>query len=158
MWIVTPGRRGKFTREWWFCARRRRRVRRILLNSATARISNGLANSSGALGHYLTAHVRSAAERGNSGVWRATYAGWADKPVGIYRSEVSQFERAGAYENLLGDRRSVGHSASWDYCPRRPTGQTWWPRRKAAGLDSVPCTLNPCDDQRPGTLPIRDCV
>src|SRR5260370_29549707 len=37
---------------------------RILLNSATPQYSNGLANSSGVLGHYLTAHVRSGGGRG----------------------------------------------------------------------------------------------
>src|SRR5258708_13262707 len=40
------------------CAQSQESVR-ILLNSATPQYSNGLANSSGVLGHYLTAHVRS---------------------------------------------------------------------------------------------------
>src|SRR5260370_36357795 len=40
------------------CAQSQESVR-ILLNSATPQHSNGLANSSGVLGHYLTAHVRS---------------------------------------------------------------------------------------------------
>jgi len=37
---------------------------RILLNSSNTRSPNGLANSSGALGHYLMAHIRSAGARG----------------------------------------------------------------------------------------------
>jgi choline dehydrogenase-like flavoprotein len=37
---------------------------RILLNSANSQYPNGLANSSGVLGHYLMAHVRSAGGRG----------------------------------------------------------------------------------------------
>src|SRR5205823_11138198 len=37
---------------------------RILFNSATKENANGIANTSGALGHYLTAHVRSAGGSG----------------------------------------------------------------------------------------------
>jgi choline dehydrogenase-like flavoprotein len=37
---------------------------RILFNSATREYPNGLANASGALGHYLTAHVRSGGGNG----------------------------------------------------------------------------------------------
>lgn len=37
---------------------------RILLNSADVRYANGLANSSGVLGHYLTAHIRNAGGTG----------------------------------------------------------------------------------------------
>src|SRR5258707_4742469 len=40
------------------CAQAQESVR-ILLNSATPQYSNGLGNSSGVLGHYLTAYVRS---------------------------------------------------------------------------------------------------
>jgi choline dehydrogenase-like flavoprotein len=58
---------------------------RILLNSSTREYPNGLANSSGVLGHYLTAHVRSG---GGSGEFpsfgeRPTLGG-PIKPVGIY--------------------------------------------------------------------------
>jgi len=58
---------------------------RILLNSSTREYPNGLANSSGVLGHYLTAHVRSG---GGSGEFpsfgeRPTLGG-PNKPVGIY--------------------------------------------------------------------------
>ena len=43
---------------------------RILLNSATREYPNGLANSSGALGHYLMDHHR----------WQARYGGFPDLP------------------------------------------------------------------------------
>jgi choline dehydrogenase-like flavoprotein len=66
------------------CAQAQESVR-ILLNSATPAHPAGLANSSGALGHYLTAHVRSA---GGSGELPATAdvpsMGAPIKPVGIY--------------------------------------------------------------------------
>ena len=58
---------------------------RILLNSATTQHPNGLANSSGALGHYLTAHVRSA---GGSGevptLGRKPSLGDPIRPTGFY--------------------------------------------------------------------------
>jgi choline dehydrogenase-like flavoprotein len=58
---------------------------RILLNSATREYPNGLANSSGVLGRYFTAHVRSA---GGSGEFPSVDAkptlGGPKKPVGIY--------------------------------------------------------------------------
>jgi len=109
---------------------------RILLNSRDARISQRAGQFER---RPRTLSDGSCTERrretGNSRRL-ASNLRWVGRPSrGNLRSEVSQFERAGAYENLLGDRRSVGHSASWDYCPRRPTGQTWWPRRKAAGLE-----------------------
>ncbi len=58
---------------------------RVLLNSAAREYPNGLANSSGVLGHYLTAHVRSG---GGSGEFPSFGAqptlGGPNKPVGIY--------------------------------------------------------------------------
>ena len=50
---------------------------RILLNSGTREHPNGLANSSGALGHYLTAHVRSGGGKGEFPEFshKKTYAG-----------------------------------------------------------------------------------
>src|SRR5438034_3328003 len=47
-----------YSRAVILCAQAQESVR-ILLNSATREYPNGLANSSGVLGHYLTAHVRS---------------------------------------------------------------------------------------------------
>src|SRR5262249_23659277 len=52
------------------CAQAQESVR-ILLNSATREYPNGLANSSGVLEHYLTAHVRSG---GGSGDFPSTGA------------------------------------------------------------------------------------
>ncbi len=59
---------------------------RILLNSATSQHPGGLGNSSGVLGHYMTAHVRSG---GGSGDFPAVPGekpsrGGPVKPVGIY--------------------------------------------------------------------------
>jgi choline dehydrogenase-like flavoprotein len=58
---------------------------RILLNSSTRDYPKGLANSSGVLGHYLTAHVRSG---GASGLFpsfgQKPTMGGPVKPVGIY--------------------------------------------------------------------------
>jgi choline dehydrogenase-like flavoprotein len=58
---------------------------RILLNSSTFDYPNGLANSSGVLGHYLTAHVRSGGGAGEFPSFgeRPTLGG-PIKPVGIY--------------------------------------------------------------------------
>jgi len=58
---------------------------RILLNSATREYPNGLANSSGALGHYLTAHVRSGGGNGEFPAFgEQPTLGGPTKPVGIY--------------------------------------------------------------------------
>jgi choline dehydrogenase-like flavoprotein len=58
---------------------------RILLNSATREYPNGLANSSGVLGHYLTAHVRSGGGSGDFPMLdRKHTLGGPVKPVGIY--------------------------------------------------------------------------
>jgi choline dehydrogenase-like flavoprotein len=58
---------------------------RILLNSGTPDSPSGLANSSGALGHYLTAHVRSGGANGEMPAFDAKPTmGGATKPVGIY--------------------------------------------------------------------------
>ena len=58
---------------------------RVLLNSATREYPNGLANSSGALGHYLTAHVRSGGGSGEFPSFSVQPSlGAPVKPVGIY--------------------------------------------------------------------------
>lgn len=66
------------------CAQAQESVR-VLLNSANRRYPNGLANSSGVLGHYLMAHVRSG---GGSGEFPAFGAkptmNGPNRPVGIY--------------------------------------------------------------------------
>jgi choline dehydrogenase-like flavoprotein len=81
---------------------------RILLNSKTSRYENGLANSSGVLGHYLTAHVRSGGGSGELPSFgeRPTMGGPV-KPVGIYiprfrnlpgQEQTKSFLRAYGYE------------------------------------------------------------
>jgi choline dehydrogenase-like flavoprotein len=66
------------------CAQSQESVR-ILLNSATREYPNGLANSSGVLGHYLTAHVRSGGGSGDfPTAGRKHTLGAPVKPVGIY--------------------------------------------------------------------------
>jgi choline dehydrogenase-like flavoprotein len=58
---------------------------RILLNSANSQYPNGLANSSGVLGHYLMAHVRSAGGRGEFPELAPSPSLSAPiKPLGIY--------------------------------------------------------------------------
>lgn len=58
---------------------------RILLNSATREFPTGLANSSGVLGHYLTAHIRSGGGNGDLPAFGKTPTmGGPSKPVGIY--------------------------------------------------------------------------
>jgi choline dehydrogenase-like flavoprotein len=58
---------------------------RILLNSSDREHPNGLANSSGVLGHYLTAHVRSAGGRGEFPTFgEKPKLGGPSRPVGIY--------------------------------------------------------------------------
>jgi choline dehydrogenase-like flavoprotein len=89
MGVLYVDRNSKQTRELRarvvvLCAQTQESTR-ILLNSSTREYPNGLANSSGVLGHYLTAHVRSG---GGSGEFpsfgeRPTLGG-PNKPVGIY--------------------------------------------------------------------------
>jgi choline dehydrogenase-like flavoprotein len=58
---------------------------RILLNSATREHPAGLGNSSGVLGHYLTAHVRNAGGRGEFPTFGAkARLGGPERPLGIY--------------------------------------------------------------------------
>jgi choline dehydrogenase-like flavoprotein len=66
------------------CAQAQESVR-ILLNSADVRRPNGLANSSGVVGHYFTAHVRSAGGSGDFPSFGAkpTLNG-PTRPTGIY--------------------------------------------------------------------------
>src|SRR5256884_757731 len=75
--------REVFARIVILCAQSQESVR-ILLNSATTQYSNGLGNSSGVLGHYLTAHVRSGGRRGEpSSLGAKPFFGWPEKPGGI---------------------------------------------------------------------------
>jgi len=83
------------------CAQSQESVR-ILLNSATPQYSDGLANSSGVLGHYLTAHVRSG---GGSGEFPALGAkpslGAPVKPLGIYIARFRNLRNDPPYKKFL---------------------------------------------------------
>jgi len=90
-----------FARVVILCAQSQESVR-ILLNSGTAQYSNGLANSSGVLGHYLTAHVRSG---GGSGEFPAFGAkpslGGPKKPLGIYIARFRNLPNTPPYKKFL---------------------------------------------------------
>jgi len=99
------------------CAQSQESVR-ILLNSATPQHSNGLANSSGVLGHYLTAHVRSG---GGSGEFPAFGAkpslGAPVKPLGIYIARFRNLPNAPPYQKFLRGFGYEGESSTefnWD--------------------------------------------
>ena len=83
------------------CAQSQESVR-ILLNSATPQYANGLANSSGVLGHYLTAHVRSG---GGSGEFPAFGSkpslGAPIKPLGIYIARFRNLPNTPPYKKFL---------------------------------------------------------
>jgi choline dehydrogenase-like flavoprotein len=73
-----------FARVVILCAQAQESVR-ILFNSATSQHPGGLGNSSGVLGHYLTAHVRSGGGRGDfPALGEKPSRGGPVKPVGIY--------------------------------------------------------------------------
>jgi choline dehydrogenase-like flavoprotein len=81
---VTKESRELTARVVILCAQSQESVR-ILLNSATREYPNGLANSSGVLGHYLTAHVRSGGGSGDfPSLAQKHTLGAPVKPVGIY--------------------------------------------------------------------------
>jgi len=83
------------------CAQSQESVR-ILLNSATSQYSNGLANSSGVLGHYLTAHVRSGGGRGEFPALGAKASlGAAKKPLGIYIARFRNLRNDPPYKKFL---------------------------------------------------------
>jgi choline dehydrogenase-like flavoprotein len=85
------------------CAQAQESVR-ILLNSATTLHSNGLANSSGVLGHYLTAHVRSAGGSGefpSFGSKPSVEGGGPHKPLGIYIARFRNLKNAPPYKKFL---------------------------------------------------------
>jgi len=83
------------------CAQAQESVR-ILLNSATRNYPNGLGNSSGVLGHYMSAHVRSA---GGSGEFPSfgekPSMGGPKKPVGIYIARFRNMKNTPASKTFL---------------------------------------------------------
>ena len=85
------------------CAQSQESVR-ILLNSSTPGHSNGLANSSGVLGHYLTAHVRSGGGSGefpSLGAKPSLQGGGPHKPLGIYIARFRNLPNAPPYKKFL---------------------------------------------------------
>jgi glucoside 3-dehydrogenase (cytochrome c) catalytic subunit len=95
--------REVFSRVVILCAQSQESVR-ILLNSAMPQYSNGLANSSGVLGHYLTAHVRSGGGSGefsSFGANPSVEGGGPHKPMGIYIARFRNLPNGPAYKKFL---------------------------------------------------------
>jgi choline dehydrogenase-like flavoprotein len=93
--------REVYSRVVILCAQSQESVR-ILLNSATPQYSNGLANSSGVLGHYLTAHVRSGGGSGEFPSFDAKPSlGGPRKPLGIYIARFRNLPNDPPYKKFL---------------------------------------------------------
>jgi choline dehydrogenase-like flavoprotein len=99
------------------CAQSQESVR-ILLNSATPQYSNGLANSSGVLGRYLTAHVRSGGGGGEFPAFGAKPSlGAPIKPLGIYVARFRNLRNDPPYKKFLRGFGYEGESStefSWN--------------------------------------------
>jgi len=99
------------------CAQSQESVR-ILLNSATPQYSNGLANSSGVLGRYLTAHVRSGGGGGEFPAFGAKPSlGAPIKPLGIYIARFRNLRNDPPYKKFLRGFGYEGESStefSWN--------------------------------------------
>ena len=91
---------------------------RILLNSSTTQFSNGLANTSGVLGHYLTAHIRSGGGSGEfPGLDGKHSLGGPIKPVGIYVARFRNLKNDPPYKKFLRGYGYEGESSTdfnWD--------------------------------------------
>jgi len=97
----TKQAREIFGRVVILCAQAQESVR-ILLNSANAQYPSGLANSSGVLGHYLTAHVRSGGGSGELPDFGARPSlGGPVKPVGVYVARFRNLKNQPASKNFL---------------------------------------------------------
>ena len=111
--------RELYARAVILCAQSQESVR-ILLNSATPQHSNGLANSSGVLGHYLTAHVRNGGGRGefpSLGAKPSAEGGGPHKPLGIYIARFRNLQNAPSYKKFLRGFGYEGESTTefnWD--------------------------------------------
>ena len=83
------------------CAQAQESVR-ILLNSANRQHPNGLGNSSGALGHYLTAHVRDGGGSGEMPTFGAKPSmSGPNRPVGIYVARFRNLKGGQPSKNFL---------------------------------------------------------
>jgi choline dehydrogenase-like flavoprotein len=111
--------RELYARAVILCAQSQESVR-ILLNSATPQHSNGLTNSSGVLGHYLTAHVRSGGGRGefpSFGAKPSVEGGGPHKPLGIYIARFRNLQNTPPYKKFLRGFGYEGESSTefnWD--------------------------------------------
>ena len=86
---------------------------RILLNSSTTQYPNGLANSSGILGHYLTAHVRSAGGQGEFPSLQSRHSlGGPNKPVGIYVARFRNLKKDQPFRKFLRGYGYEGESST----------------------------------------------
>jgi choline dehydrogenase-like flavoprotein len=103
--------REVFARVVILCAQAQESVR-ILLNSASRQHLNGLGNSSGVLGHYLTAHVRSGGGSGELPAFDAkpTMAG-PHRPVGFYVARFRNTKGGPQSKNFL---RGYGYEGDTD--------------------------------------------
>ncbi len=87
----------------------------VLLNSSTPRFSNGLANSSGALGHYLMDHPYLAGASGEvPGFEDKYYSG--NRPNGIYIPRFRNIDAKTRHPNFLRGYGCQGgaHRSGWD--------------------------------------------
>jgi choline dehydrogenase-like flavoprotein len=111
---VTRAPREIYARAVILCAQAQESVR-ILLNSANPQYPGGLANSSGVLGHYLMAHVRSG---GGSGEFPAAARKPSYrvpiKPVGIYVARFRNTKDAPPFKKFLRGYGYEGES-SFDF-------------------------------------------
>jgi choline dehydrogenase-like flavoprotein len=116
---VSKQPREVYSRAVILCAQSQESVR-ILLNSATPQYSNGLANSSGVLGHYLTAHVRSGGGSGEFpgfGAKPSVEGGGPHKPLGIYIARFRNLKGDAPYKKFLRGFGYEGESSvnfNWD--------------------------------------------
>ncbi|HEY1262504.1 MAG TPA: GMC family oxidoreductase [Terriglobales bacterium] len=93
------------------CAQAQESVR-ILLNSANRQHPNGLGNSSGALGHYLTAHVRDGGGSGEMPTFGARPSlGGPHRPVGFYVARFRNLKNGPRSRNFL---RGYGYEGDTD--------------------------------------------
>jgi len=111
---VTRAPREIYARAVILCAQAQESVR-ILLNSANPQYPSGLANSSGVLGHYLMAHVRSGGGNGEfPAAARKPAYGVPIKPVGIYVARFRNTKDAPPFKKFLRGYGYEGES-SFDF-------------------------------------------
>ena len=108
---LTRQTREAYARVVILCAQAQESAR-ILLNSVTHQHPNGLANSSGVLGRYLMAHVRSGGGSGDMPIFDAkpTLAG-PHRPVGFYVARFRNMRNGPQSKNFL---RGYGYEGDTD--------------------------------------------